>query len=173
MSWMRSKSDNPQSESPNAVSEPSYNRDKKSPPRAPKQARSPAGSAIIGPSIRIEGTLTGNEDLTIDGKIQGRIKLSGHALTIGPNGKIEAGLRAKSVIVEGEVKGDITADDKIQITADGSVVGDLRAPRIALDDGACFAGSVDMGKASEARPEPQKAPGEAAGDKPKYASVAR
>ena len=166
MSWMRSKSDNPQSEA-------NYDRDMKSPARAPKQAQSSSGSATIGSSIRIEGTLTGNEDLTIDGKVQGKIKLSGHSLTIGPNGKIEAGLRAKSVIVEGEVKGNITADDKIQITASGSVDGDLRAPRIALDDGACFAGSVDMGNASEARPEPQKAPGEAAGDKPKYASVAR
>ena len=166
MSWMRSKSDNPQSE-------PNYNRDMKSPGGAPKQAQASAGNAHIGPSIRIEGTLTGNEDLTIDGKVRGRIKLTGHSLTIGPNGKIEAGLQAKSVIVQGEVKGNITADDKIQITASGSVDGDLRAPRIALDDGACFAGSVDMGNASEARPEPQKAPGVAAGDKPKYASVAR
>ena len=154
MSWMRSKSDSPQPE-------PSYNRDMKSPARAPKQKQSSAGSANFGSSIRIEGTLTGNEDLTIDGKLRGKIKLSGHALTIGPNGKIEASLRAKSIIVEGEVKGNITADDKIQITADGSVVGDLRAPRIALDDGACFAGSVDMSKASEAS-------GEAVADKPKF-----
>ncbi len=172
MSWMRSKSDNPRSEAPNAVSEPSYNRDMKSPAHAPKQARSSAGSAKIGQSIQIEGTLTGNEDLTIDGKVQGRIKLSGHSLTIGPNGKIDAGLRAKLVIVQGEVKGNVTADDKIQITASGSVEGDLRAPRITLDDGARFAGSVDMGKASEPRPEPKKASGEAEGDKPKFASVA-
>ena len=165
MSWMRSKSDNPQSEAPSAVSEPSHNRDMKSPARAPKQTRSSAGSAKIGPSIQIEGTLIGNEDLTIDGKVQGRIKFSGHALTIGPNGQIEAGLRAKLVIVQGEVKGNITADDKIQITASGSVKGDLRAPRIALDDGARFTGSVDMGKAPEAS-------GEAEGDKPKFANVA-
>ncbi len=164
MSWIRSKSGNPQSEAPNAVSEPSHNRDMKAPAREPKQARSSAGSAKIGKSIRIEGTLTGNEDLTIDGKVQGRIKLSGHSLTIGPNGKIEAGLRARLVVVRGEVKGNITADDKIQITANGSVEGDLRAPRIALDDGAYFAGSVDMGT--------EKASGEAAGDKPKFANVA-
>ncbi len=158
MSWMRSKSDDPQSE-------PNYNRDMKPPARAPKQAQSFAGSAKLGPSIQIEGTLTGNEDLTIDGKVQGRIKLSGHSLTIGPNGKIEAGLRAKSVIVQGEVKGNITADDKIQITASGSVKGDLRAPRIALDDGARFAGSVDMGKVPAAS-------GEAEGNKPKFSNVA-
>lgn len=157
MSWMRSKSDDPQSE-------PNYNRDMKSPARAPKQTQSFAGSAHIGSSIRIDGTLTGNEDLTIDGQVQGRIKLGGHLLTIGPNGKIEGGLCAKSVIVQGEVKGDITADDKIQITASGSVEGDLRAPRIALDDGACFAGSVDMGKVPAAS-------GEAEGNKPKFSNV--
>ncbi len=164
MSWMRSKSDNPQSEAPNAVSEPSHNRDIKAPTREPNQARSPAGNARIGKSIHIEGTLTGNENLTIDGKVQGRIKLGGHSLTIGPNGKIEGGLRAKSVIVQGEVKGNITADDKIQITASGSVEGDLRAPRIALEDGACFVGSVDMGT--------EKAAGPAVGDKPRFANVA-
>jgi len=158
MSWMRTKSDDPQSE-------PNYNRDMKPPARAPKQAQSFTGSANIGSSIRIDGTLTGNEDLTIDGQVQGRIKLDGHLLTIGPNGKIEGGLRAKSVIVEGEVKGNITADDKIQITASGSVEGDLRAPRIALDDGACFAGSVDMGKVPAAS-------GEAEGNKPKFSNVA-
>lgn len=158
MSWMRTKSDDPQSE-------PNYNRDMKSPARAPKQAQSFAGSANIGSSIRIDGTLTGNEDLTIDGTVTGRIKLTGHALTIGPNGKIEAGLRAKSVIVEGVVKGNITADDKIRITASGSVEGDLRAPRIALDDGACFAGNVDMGNVPAAS-------GKAEGDKPKLANAA-
>jgi cytoskeletal protein CcmA (bactofilin family) len=144
MSWMRSKSDNPQSETPKAVTEPQYNRDMKSTSPAPKQARSSTGSARIGQSILIEGTLTGNEDLTIDGRIQGKIKLNGHSLTIGPNGKIGAGLCAKEVIVQGEVNGDITADEKIQIMSSGSVAGDLWAPRIALDDGARFAGSVDM-----------------------------
>jgi len=163
MSWMRPKSDNPESETPNAVSEPSHNRDMKAPARDSKQERSSTGSAKIGKSIRIEGTLTGSEDLTIDGRVQGKIKLNGHSLTIGPNGKIDAALRAKSVVIRGEVKGNISADDKILITASGSVEGDLKAPRIALDDGACFVGSVDMGTA--------KASGETR-DKPKFANVA-
>ena len=149
MSWMRTKPEGQNAEAPTAVAAPNYNRDMKSPAIAPKpkQARSSTGSATIGKSIQIEGTLTGSEDLSIDGRIQGRIKLNGHALTIGPNGKIEAGLRAKVVIVQGQVKGNITADDKIQITASGTVEGDLKAPRIALEDGARFAGSVDMGPA--------------------------
>ena len=161
MSWIRSKPEGAHGEAATAVAEPNYNRDMKSPPVEPKQ-KQPAtgnaatgnaatgnastGNATIGKSIQIEGTLTGNENLTIDGKVQGRIKLNGHSLTIGPNGKIDAGLSAKTVVVRGEVNGNIAADDKIQIAASGSVQGDLKAPRIALDDGAQFAGSVDMGE---------------------------
>ena len=146
MSWIRSKPEGPHADADTAVAEPSYNRDMKSPPVEPRQKPASTGSATIGKSIQIEGTLTGNENLTIDGKVQGRIRLNGHSLTIGPNGKIDAGLRAKMIVVRGEVNGNIAADDKIQITASGSVKGDLRAPRIALDDGAQFAGSVDMGE---------------------------
>ncbi len=145
MSWMRTKPEGQDAEAATAVATPNYNRDMKSPPIAPKPARSATGHATIGKSIQIEGTLTGSEDLSIDGRIQGRIKLTGHALTIGPNGKIEAGLRAKVVIIQGQVKGNITADDRIQITSSGTVEGDLKAPRVALEDGARFAGSVDMG----------------------------
>jgi cytoskeletal protein CcmA (bactofilin family) len=150
MSWIRSKPEGAQGETATAVAEPNYNRDMKSPPIEPRQTQpatgNATGNATIGKSIQIEGTLTGNENLTIDGKVQGRIKLNGHSLTIGPNGKIDAGLRAKTIVVRGEVNGNIDADDKIQITASGSVQGDLKAPRIALDDGAQFAGSVDMGE---------------------------
>jgi cytoskeletal protein CcmA (bactofilin family) len=158
MSWIRSKPEGAQGETATAVAAPNYNRDMKSPPVEPRQTQPAtgnttgnatghtAGNATIGKSIQIEGTLTGNENLTIDGRVQGRIKLNGHSLTIGPNGKIDAGLRAKTIVVRGEVNGNIAADDKIQITASGSVQGDLKAPRIALDDGAQFAGSVDMGE---------------------------
>jgi cytoskeletal protein CcmA (bactofilin family) len=156
MSWIRSKPEGAHGETATAVAEPNYNRDMKSPPVEARQKQPAAdnaaignastGNATIGKSIQIEGTLTGNENLTIDGRVQGRIKLNGHSLTIGPNGKIDAGLRAKTIVVRGEVNGNIDADDKIQITASGSVQGDLKAPRIALDDGAQFAGSVDMGE---------------------------
>ena len=108
---------------------------------------SSAGTAALGQSIRIEGTLTGNEDLTINGTVTGTVQVNGHALKIGTNGKVEAALYAKSVTVEGQVTGNISADDKIQITPTGSVAGDLRAPRIALDDGAQFKGRVEMEKA--------------------------
>jgi cytoskeletal protein CcmA (bactofilin family) len=100
----------------------------------------------IGQSVEIKGELTGNEDLTIDGKIQGKIILRDHNLTIGSNGRISAEIEAKTVVVLGEVIGNISADDKIEITPSGSVQGDLSAPRVALADGSSFKGNIDMGR---------------------------
>ena len=165
MSWIRNQSDDASSDTEKVASEPNYNRDMNSPPMPTSQAQPATGNATLGQSIQIDGTLTGNEDLVIHGKVTGQVKLNGHSLTVGSNGKIEAGVYAKSVIVEGDVKGNITADDKIQITRSGSVAGDLKAPRIALDDGARFAGSVDMGAAKEA--------GTARETKSEYATVKR
>jgi cytoskeletal protein CcmA (bactofilin family) len=98
----------------------------------------------IGKSVVIKGELNGSEDLTIEGHVEGTIQLREHVLTIGPNGKINAQIFAKSVIVLGEVQGNITASDKVDIRDNGSVEGDLIAPRIAIAEGAHFKGSVDM-----------------------------
>ena len=153
MSWIRTKTEEEQAEEAVVGATPNFNRDMNSPPlpsreaaRPSREPKSSGGNATLGQSIRIEGTLTGNEDLTINGTIKGKVRLNGHALTVGPNGKIEAELGAKSVTVEGEVSGNITADDRIRISASGTVTGDLKAPRIALDDGSNFAGRVDMGE---------------------------
>ncbi len=99
----------------------------------------------IGQSVEIKGELTGNEDLTIDGRVDGKISLKDHNLTIGAHGKINAELQAKRVVVNGQVVGNITATDKIEIAPTGSVEGDLTAPRVALADGSSFKGSIDMG----------------------------
>ena len=103
----------------------------------------------IGQSIQIKGELTGNEDLTIDGKIDGKVTLKDHNLTIGANGRITAELNAKTVVVVGHVVGNITAGDKVEIAPTGTVQGDIRAPRVALADGSNFKGSIDMGKAQQ------------------------
>jgi len=103
----------------------------------------------IGQSIEIKGELTGNEDLIIDGKVDGKIDLKDHNLTIGANGRIRAEIHAKSVTVNGEVTGNVTADDKVEIAPTGSVQGDLCAPRVALADGSSFKGSIDMGGSSK------------------------
>ena len=98
----------------------------------------------IGKSIVIKGELNGSEDLTIEGHVEGTIQLREHVLTIGPNGKIKAQVFAKAVIVLGEVTGNVTASDKVDIRDNGSVDGDIISPRVAIAEGAHFRGSVDM-----------------------------
>jgi cytoskeletal protein CcmA (bactofilin family) len=98
----------------------------------------------IGQSVQIKGELTGNEDLTIEGMVDGKILVKDHSLTIGKNGKITAEVHAKTVVVVGQVMGNITADDKVEIAPSGSVDGDIRAPRVSIADGARFKGSIDM-----------------------------
>lgn len=117
----------------------------------------------IGQSIQIKGELSGNEDLTIEGKVDGQIKLKDHNLTIGANGRIAAEIQAKTVMVVGEVIGNITADDKVEIAATGSMRGDIVAPRVVLADGARFKGSIDMdrkpGQGGATPPAPPKPAG--------------
>src|SRR5687767_3990641 len=98
----------------------------------------------IGKSVVIKGELSGSEDLTIEGQVDGKIELRQNVLTIGPNGRIKAEVFAKAVVVQGEVVGNITATEKVDIRDAGSVDGDLAAPRIAIADGAHFRGSIDM-----------------------------
>jgi cytoskeletal protein CcmA (bactofilin family) len=116
----------------------------------------------IGKSVIIKGELNGSEDLTIEGQVEGKIELRQNVLTIGPNGKIKAQVFAKSVIILGEVTGNVTATEKVDIRDNGSVDGDIAAPRVAIAEGAHFRGSIDMqrtGKAAESKPGESK-PGE-------------
>ncbi len=103
-------------------------------------------TAIIGQSIYIKGELTGNEDLTIEGKVEGKIELKDHHLIIGPGGNIKADLNAKTITIIGEVLGNVNAEEKVEIKETGKLRGDITAPRIAIADGAFFKGSVDMEK---------------------------
>ena len=107
----------------------------------------------IGKSVVIKGELNGSEDLTIEGQVEGTIQLRDHILTIGANGRIKAQVFAKAVIVLGEVNGNVTASDKVDIRDNGSVDGDIVAPRVAIAEGAHFRGSVDMQrKGGQAQP---------------------
>ena len=112
----------------------------------------------IGKSVVIKGELNGSEDLTIEGHVEGTIQLRDHVLTIGPKGRIKAQVFAKSVIVLGEVTGNVTASDKVDIRDNGSVDGDIVSPRVAIAEGAHFRGSVDMqrkGQPQAKPPQPQ------------------
>ena len=98
----------------------------------------------LGKSVVIKGELTASEDLTIYGQMEGSIKLPNHTLTIGPHADIRAAIAAKAVVVMGAVTGDVTAGDKIEIQASGSVIGDVAAPRLAIADGGLLKGKVQM-----------------------------
>lgn len=123
----------------------------------------------IGKSVVIKGELSGSEDLTIEGHVEGKIELREHLLTIGPHGKIKAEVFAKAVVVLGEVTGNILATEKVDIRENGSVDGDIISPRVAIAEGAHFRGSVDMQRTAQpagttpdkaaARVEPKPAPG--------------
>lgn len=111
----------------------------------------------VGRSVVIKGELDGSEDLVIDGHVEGKVELRDHTLTIGANGRVKAQVFAKAVIVLGELVGNVSATEKVDIRENGSVDGDLVAPRIAIAEGAHFRGSVDMqrkGGAPAARPVP-------------------
>lgn len=113
----------------------------------------------IGQSVQIKGELIGNEDLTVEGKVDGKIILKDHNLTIGANGRITAEIHAKTVMIIGEVNGNVTADDKVEIAATGAMRGDIVSPRVVLADGSRFKGSIDMDRkpaASGASASPAK-----------------
>jgi cytoskeletal protein CcmA (bactofilin family) len=101
----------------------------------------------IGKSVVIKGELNGSEDLTIEGQVEGKIELRQNVLTIGPNGRIKAQVFAKAVIILGEVVGNVSATEKVDIRDNGSVDGDIASPRVAIAEGAHFRGSIDMQKA--------------------------
>jgi len=110
----------------------------------------------IGKSVVIKGELNGSEDLTVEGHVEGKIELRDHVLTIGPNGKIKAQVFAKAVIVLGEVNGNVTATEKVDIRDGGSVDGDIISPRVAIAEGAHFRGSVDMQRKGGGQPSQSK-----------------
>ncbi len=125
----------------------------------------------IGKSVFIKGELSGSEDLTIEGNVEGRIELKDNTLTIGPNGKIRAEVFAKQVIVLGEVTGNVTASEKVDIRDNGSVDGDVTSPRVAIAEGAHFRGAIDMQRAgqSQAKPAAKEAPAPVAAPTPAVA----
>jgi cytoskeletal protein CcmA (bactofilin family) len=102
------------------------------------------GPAVIGKSVMIKGQIFSREDLTIDGEIDGSVELHEHRLTVGPNGKLQAGVKAREVVVLGTIHGNVDASDKIDIRKDAKLVGDIKTARIVIEDGAFFKGSIDI-----------------------------
>lgn len=114
--------------------------------------------ALIGPSLIVRGDITGEEDLVIQGQVEGKVILRNNNITIGRNGRIRADVLGKTITVEGSVQGNLVAEEKIVVRQAGEVKGNMQAPRVNLEDGAKFKGSIDMdGTAAE---KPRVAGGE-------------
>lgn len=108
--------------------------------------------ASIGPSIHFKGELTGEEGLIIDGKVEGTIDLKGNQLIIGPNGEIKADVYAQTIIVNGSLTGELHGIEKVHISKSGKVNGNIFSPRVSLEDGAKFKGSIDMSETKHEKP---------------------
>jgi len=120
-------------------------------------ATTSGSTARLGASLHIKGEITGNEDLQIDGSVEGLVQLEDRKLTIGASARVTADIIAREVAVYGNVKGNLRARDRIEIKKDGSVVGDLTTARIMIEDGAYFKGSIEIDKSGDAGESEEKA----------------
>ena len=122
------------------------------------EPESRGGSASIGKAVKIVGQIFSKEDLYVDGELEGTVEALEHKLTIGPNGTLKAGVKAREVVVLGSIQGNVEAADKIEIRKDARLVGDIRTARIIIEDGAYFKGSIDIVKPEppKAQPKPQQ-----------------
>jgi cytoskeletal protein CcmA (bactofilin family) len=129
--------------------------------------------AMIGASIRVKGELYGEEDLVIQGHVEGTIEVKKNNLTVGAQGAVKANVRARIITVEGKVEGDLHGEERIVIRQSGDVRGNIVAPRVSLDDGAKFKGSIDMepkaGKGNSPTLEPVSNAGSARPNKDAHA----
>ena len=130
------------------------------PKETPKLAPEPrADVGHIGKSVVLRGELTGNEDLYLDGEVEGNINLRDHKLVIGPNGKIRATISARDVVVHGRVEGNVNSTERVELKRSCTLIGDVTTQRIVIEDGAFFKGAIDIKEhrePQESRTEPRK-----------------
>lgn len=119
----------------------------KTPPPAPAKStvdQSANQSTTIGASIKIKGELSGEEDLVIQGNVEGTVKLKDNSISVSEQGKVQADVYARSIIVQGELSGDLYGTESVTVARSGRVNGNIIAPRVVLEDGAQFKGNIDM-----------------------------
>jgi|SRR5689334_2175178 len=127
----------------------------KEPPKAPSPSYSERGDVgHIGKSVVIRGELTGNEDLYLDGDIEGTVDLRDHKLVIGPNGKIKATISAREVVLHGRVEGNVSATERVELKKSCTLVGDVSTQRIVIEDGAFFKGAIDIKESGQNKSKP-------------------
>ena len=116
-------------------------------PAPTRPAEEPAGVAVLGPSVIVKGEIHSEQDLTIDGEVEGLVEAIGHRLTIGPNGHLQTrGVKAREVIVMGKMDGSVDASEKVYIRKDASLIGDVQTAGIVIEDGGYFKGGIDIRK---------------------------
>jgi len=136
------------------ISMSSPNRSFESEPLTP---RGSVGSAALGKNVTVKGQIFAREDLTIDGEVEGTVECHEHRLTIGPNARVQAGLKAREIIIQGSIQGNVDATDKIDIKKEAKLVGDIKTSRIVIEDGAYFKRSIDISKPNAGKPQTQAA----------------
>jgi len=143
----------PQRKETNSMSSP--NRSFESEPLTPRGGS--VGSAALGKNVTVKGQIFAREDLTIDGEVEGTVECHEHRLTIGPNARVQAGLKAREIIIQGSIHVNVDATDKIDIKKEAKLVGDIKTSRIVIEDGAYFKGSIDISKPNAGKPQTQAA----------------
>lgn len=126
-------------------------------------ASPPRASAVIGSTIIIKGEISGDENLIIEGKVEGTVDLGSKHVTVGQSGSVQANIEAQVIKVEGEVKGDMSGREKVVVSKTGKVQGNIVAPRVTLEDGAKFKGSIDMDPSDKGAMESPVTPIKSAG----------
>src|ERR1700723_2606172 len=116
------------------------------------------GNAVLGKSVIVKGQIFSREDLTIDGEVEGSVELQEHRLTVGPNGKVIASIKAREIVVLGTIHGNVETTDKIDIRKEAKLVGDIKTARIVIEDGAYFKGNIDIVRAEAPKPQPVPKP---------------
>ena len=135
----------------------------------PQKKQTPLGEkAMIGAKVKVNGDIISGEDLLVEGEVNGTITLSDNELVVGSAGKLQANVSAKTVRIEGEVRGDIEGSERVVICASGDVEGNVTAPRVMLEDGGRFRGNIDMGGGKAA---PAAAKSTPAATKPEVHSI--
>ncbi len=145
MIWKKSESEEPPAKD---VTPPQ-------PPPAVARTPQPSGRehALIGATIEIKGDLIGKEDLQIEGRLDGKIELHENSVTVGKNGRVKADIFGRRIVVSGEVEGNLYGEEQIVLHQSSKVTGNLFAPRVTLEDGAQFKGSIDMGARMQTGPQ--------------------
>lgn len=137
----------------------STSREQHAAPSAPLAASAPpvltsAKAAVIGPGITIDGDISGTDDLLIEGQVKGNISLGSQEVTVGKTGQVNANVTAKIIRIAGKLQGDLVGKEKVIISGTGNVRGNVVAPRVVLEDGAIFRGSIDMDPGDKTRSQP-------------------